>query len=392
MLEAAPWQLLIVDDEPDVCREVKEFLEQETITEEGEPVHVETLTDFNQALHLLETRRFDLLILDIRVGSWDKSEDPDEEAGVRTLQAIKQKLFVPIVFYTGLPEHARGVEAPLVRVVTKTAGGLTSLLGAVRAIFSTGLPDVNRALVRHMENVQRDYMWTFVAENWDTLGEMRDKAGLAYLLARRLAASFSTPGISQLIEKLGGQAGVVVAEGKVHPAQYYVMPPVKNAPPVAGALFKGRAQDQDQDGYWVLLTPSCDMEWNKAERVLLAHCSLLSEEEEYIEWRQSSSNNKKDKLEALLRNNRKKSGYQADRYHSLPGALDLPDLLVDFQYLITLPCGGLEDLEHLASVDSPFVESLLARFTRYFGRLGTPDLDIEQIFSRLESEGEDDSK
>ena len=40
-------------------------------------------------------------------------------------------------------------------------------------------------------------------------------------------------------------------------------------------------------------------------------------------------------------------------------------------------------LERLASLDSPFAEGLLARFTRYFGRLGTPDLDMTVLLQRL---------
>jgi hypothetical protein len=40
-------------------------------------------------------------------------------------------------------------------------------------------------------------------------------------------------------------------------------------------------------------------------------------------------------------------------------------------------------LERLASLDSSFAEALLARFTRYFGRLGTPDLDVAVLLQRL---------
>ena len=40
-------------------------------------------------------------------------------------------------------------------------------------------------------------------------------------------------------------------------------------------------------------------------------------------------------------------------------------------------------LERLASLDSPFAEALLVRFTRYFGRLGTPDLDVAVLSQRL---------
>lgn len=61
MADVTTWQLLFVDDEEDTCRQVKEYLEGETISESGEFPVVETLTDFDQALEALETRRFDLL-------------------------------------------------------------------------------------------------------------------------------------------------------------------------------------------------------------------------------------------------------------------------------------------------------------------------------------------
>lgn len=69
MADVTTWQLLFVDDEADTCQQVKEYLEGETISESGEFPYVETLTDFDKALETLETRRFDLLILDLRLGA-----------------------------------------------------------------------------------------------------------------------------------------------------------------------------------------------------------------------------------------------------------------------------------------------------------------------------------
>ena len=86
-------------------------------------------------------------------------------------------------------------------------------------------------------------------------------------------------------------------------------------------------------------------------------------------------------LQALLRNNRQDN--QSERFFFLPGALSLPDLVVDFQHLVTLQRGHMGELERLAPLDSPFAEALLARFTRYFGRLGTPDLDVAVLLQRL---------
>ena len=49
----------------------------------------------------------------------------------------------------------------------------------------------------------------------------------------------------------------------------------------------------------------------------------------------------------------------------------------------TLQRDRMGGLERLASLDSPFAEALLARFTRYFGRLGTPDIDVAVLLQRL---------
>ncbi len=180
-----PWQILFVDDEQETCRQVKEFLEGEVITDADEYPHVETYMDFTEALGALESQCFDLIILDVRLGAHDRTLALEEEAGISTLEAIRQRRFVPVVFYTGLPRLVEHLMTPLIQVVEKTRG-FPFLLETVRGIFATRLPAVNRALLRHLEAVQRDYMWDFVAVHWDQFGDTPDRTGLAYLLARRL--------------------------------------------------------------------------------------------------------------------------------------------------------------------------------------------------------------
>jgi len=245
MADAITWQLLFVDDDAETCRQVREFLDGETIVAPNERLRVKTLTDFASALNELEARRFDLLILDVRLGPYD--EVREEEAGITTLEAIRQRRFVPVVFYTGLPRLVQALETPLIRVVEKTEG-LPRLLETVRSIFATRLPAVNRALIRHLETVQRDYMWDFVATHWERFGDTPDRTALAYLLARRLAMSLSGPGIRQLAQDLGDPTGAAAVEGRVHPMQYYVMPPIEPAP-LAGDLYQGQIGDQTGIGY-----------------------------------------------------------------------------------------------------------------------------------------------
>jgi len=336
---------LFVDDDPDFCRQVQEFLEGEIIPP-GDRLQVETLNDFGAALNELEIRRFDLLILDVRLGP--HSSMPSEEAGLATLQAIRQRRFIPVVFYTGLPHLVRHMETPLVQVVEKS-GELLPLLDSLRNIFATRVPAVNRALIRHLETIQREYMWTFVANHWEQFSDTSDHTSLAYLLARRLATSLSGSGIQQLAQELGDSTGTAVTAGQMHPMQYYVIPPVELAP-LAGDVYQG--QGGEHNGYWVLLTPSCDLVTGreKADLVLLEHCLPLTDQVEYQQWRDglpTPPRTSNGKLQDLFRNNRRDS--QSERFYFLPGALSLPDLVVDFQQLMTL------QQEHMGGAGAPCV-------------------------------------
>ena len=214
MTAATTWQLLFVDDDPDICRQVQEYLEGEIITSPDDRLQVETLNDFGSALNELEVRRFDLLILDVHLGPY--SSMSDEEIGITTLQDIQQRRFVPVVFYTGLPHLVRHLVTPLIQVVEKTEG-LPRLLDSLSNIFATRVPAVNRALIRHLETIQREYMWDFVANHWEQLSDTSDHTSLAYLLARRLATSLSGSGIQQLAQELGDSTGTAVIEGQVYP-------------------------------------------------------------------------------------------------------------------------------------------------------------------------------
>ena len=118
MAASTIWQLLFVDDDPDFCRQVQEFLEGEIILPDDR-LQVKTLNDFGNALNDLEVHRFDVLILDVRLGP--HSITPDEEAGIATLEAIRQRRFIPVVFYTGLPHLVRHLETPLIQVVESSS-------------------------------------------------------------------------------------------------------------------------------------------------------------------------------------------------------------------------------------------------------------------------------
>ena len=381
MRASTAWRVLIVDDDECIGNSVKEFLEDEQLNEVGDTADVSVQQDFDAAFGALESTRYDIAILDVR-RQGGRHSIPEEEAGEQLLRKIQGIRFLPVIFYTGLSNLVTHIEnSPFVQVVSK---GSTheALLNAVQITLKSQLAHLNRALLNHMDNVQRDYMWGFVSKYWQTIIGQTDKTAVSYLLARRLASSLSDPTAAGLASELGSEFCGEIAAGKIHPMQSYVLPPLDNPSMVSGDIYKG--QIYGEGNYWVMLTPSCDLVQNKAERLLLAGCALLQEQEEYLDWRKSPSKGKRQLLAGLLQNNRKVG--QQGRYVYLPGAIHIPNLVVDLQNILAIERPEFDSmgLNRLATLDSPFAEALTSQFSRLYGRIGTPDLDTDWVIAQLE--------
>jgi len=360
------WYLLFVDDEAENRELAVKYLDEKVVLEPDEKLKIDTEADFDKALDKLESSHFDFVILDVRRGPHE--EEREEEEGIKVLESIKARCFVPVIFYTGLPHKVADLETPLVKVIENTKG-LPKILETIQDIMASKLPQVNRELMRHVEEVQRRYMWDFVERNWEKFGDTPDRSALAYLLARRLAKSLDGPGIEKLAERLGDTSRLWCNEERVHPMRYYVLPPISPRL-MSGDIFRRRI-DEEGIEYFVLLSPSCDIAWDKADWMLFTRCSVLSGEEEYTK--------------------NKSKWKQSDRYQFFPRAIEIPDMITDFQQLTAIRKEELygliteEKIERIASLDSPYSEALTAQFARYFGRIGTPDLNEKIVIENIKN-------
>ena len=157
--DGLPARILHVDDDQEVLDEARQYLEGEEVSDWGHP-EVVGISSFDEALNFLERERFDLVVLDVRLGSAQEEVDIEDEAGFVALRQIRDRRFVPIVFWTGLPGAVQHLASELVLVREKTEL-LPVLSEAINSLFETRLPAVNRALLRLMEDEQRRYMWDF---------------------------------------------------------------------------------------------------------------------------------------------------------------------------------------------------------------------------------------
>lgn len=366
------WHFLVVEDKETFISQLQEILP--SCVEAPDTVKVEICPTFQEATTRLKAEKYDVLILDLKDDSESAIDDVENPAGLKIFDELKKTRFTPVVFYTALPEKVRGDETSFVRVVEKTEG-VTRVRDEVKSVLGTQLPRLSREL----EEVQRAYMWDFVSTHWQQFPTSRDQGDIAYLLARRLAISLEGFAV-KLAAAIGGSEEGPSDEWKAHPMILYVKPPFERHR-LAGDIVADGAADARQ--YWMVLTPSCDFAQCKADYIVLAKCENLSRQEEYVNWKagkEAPSKTSVDSLEKLIGDNRK---HQPERFKFLPGTFFLPDLVVDFQQLRSIDVDSLKNFEAIATLDSPFAEAMLARFSRYFARVGTPDIDKQLVIKRL---------
>jgi CheY-like chemotaxis protein len=433
----ARWHILIVDDNAVIAEQTANLLGFDAESSGELVVEADFETSFDRALVLLEQQHYDLLVLDVRDQSRTGEPQPtrtdtgtevtDADTGLYVFDEVRRRRFVPIIFFTALPNLVKGlIQPPFVALVSKIDDDSTAVLRrTVRSVLDSSLPAINRGLLDHVGEIVRVFMADFVELHWTNLTSPSRKGDLAYLLLRRLALSLVADG-EGFAKRLADEAGVDLALDKVHPMRFYIVPPVGSwttGDLIAGPMIRPTAHpysgnanvsipNQDtpepvpddtpeaQEGWYVILTPACDLVPTrvKADYVILAECTLLSEADEFKAWIGGPepqgaipSRAAEGRLRDLMLN-KAGPGHPQDRNAYLPAAWNIPDLVVDFQRIAFLPYAEIGLYSREATLDSPYAEWLTAKFGRYLGRLGTPDLDVEVALSRLRDAEADTSQ
>lgn len=370
---ARKWNFLIFDDDQEILDMLVDLFEAPKFLGD-DVVRCKAVSDFNVAQESAETGNYDLFVLDLHGGSVEQGNS-GELSGEKLLATLKQNQFTPVVFHTGFSQKVEHLENSFTKVVRK--GNTDHLLLAVQAIFNTKLPD----LVKYIQEEQRRYVWEHVGANWDTSSELKEDGEIAYLLARRLASSLSPLSIRKYFNP------DYVSDTFVFPIEYYIWPALNGSVQLGDVYHSVK-----DDSYHLVINPACDFEQGKAESVLFVKCKRVSDFSEFQDARKakleagSVSGGKKKELMGLVGDHRKVSGGQPERYKYLPGTSFIPHLVADFQVLTQVSIDELSDaacFSRLATLDTPFAEGVQAKFSRYYGRFGVPDLNFERIATDL---------
>ena len=356
------WNFLVVDDDQKMAAQTSEILQNKR-TLPGDEVVCEICSSFEGAKEKVLKSRYDLVVLDLQddVGR-------AEMKGQEILDLLRLTHFIPVVFYTGHAHKVASLQTPFVRVVAKGDDDVELLRAAVAEVFSSGLPK----LIHFIHEQQRAYLWAHVDEFWKSTGPICDVKDLACLLSKRLSNALK--GVS-VRRSLDGEDRDIV-----HPIEMYVWPSIGEG------LQTGDIVELEGSQY-VILNPACDFAQGKINHIVMAECFKLEHCQEYldlVEHKKTGAPFTRSQLSAVkgvVGDNRQGKKVQPERYKYLPATVFMNASVVDFQALRSIANAEekLAGIRRIATLDTPFVESLLSKFSRYYGRIGTPDLNVDEL-------------
>ncbi|MDG0796043.1 response regulator [Pectobacterium punjabense] len=365
-------RVLCVDDNDDTRENIIEIISEWDECPYGK-CEVIGENNFESAINRLKNERFDFITLDLH-GATDpdplkENEGQEEQEGKRILNALREIRFIPVVFYTGYADKIESLKSGVVKVVKKGEDDLNKVRCAIDELYKTGLSK----LISYIEEENRKYIWDTIDKSWVDIEKEISSDDFAYLLARRLGARLNRESVKELLHH---------DVDKVHPIEMYIYPP-HTEKIKTGCIIK-----DDESSYWIVATPACDFVQSKVESVLLIGTKVLDKTQEYIDWESNKwfgngeapsrdASKTYNKLSAILANR------AGDRFRFLPGTFFVENIVADFQDIKKIPLSSLDDFCIVCRVDSPFREELLSQLSRYYGRMGVPDLDIKKLINSL---------
>ena len=368
------YRVLVVDDEPKAHDTVRTVVDEEFDGEvEIELTHLDSFDEAEASL-ASPAAQFDLVVLDVMDngpvgGSSGRTRGPDLYSRIRAIR------WVPVIFFTAIKEDLGfRAEPPLRSIVGKDES--QDLGGAIRAALESNAAGIARELVETLDREARMFLDKNLAPNWEAYTQ-HEPTSLRRILISRLAAWLRD-------WETSSDAELLAISENVPPASFYLVPPV-------GVSWRaGTILLDPEECFWIVLTPSCDLVLGrnnlggsrpKASRVLLARLVPLDSHASVAKVlgpEEPSKGVQKEALQVLRNRN-------DFRWYYLPKFLRIPDRLVDLEHLVSEDYDRIATWERVADVDSPFAEELLARQSQWRGRVGTPEIGLEDshLLARL---------
>lgn len=410
-------KILYIEDDKELQNDIVEF-----VTDHFKNLYsfeFNLQNDLKNGLLEIDKNINDLIILDVKLTT-NNSDNNDDKEGVSIFEHIKTKTFTPIIFYTANSKFVDCFESFFVKVVTK--GDAKELCIIIEKLFETGLPKLHSHLSNFFTEKIRDYFWDVANSNeFKSLDitQFEHKYLFHTLILKYITNSITQNSIKEIfnLEK---------SSEIIHPLEYYIYP-INKISISTGLILK------KEEKHFIILTPDCDLVdrngdgVRKAEYILLIEMVLFSlfKKIETVnnKIKKLSKNNSKiintsseignsnnifeenlaeinklklkikdlknskdvditdceiiknEEIENVIKNNHSSK----DRYFFLPKTPFIDNFIIDFQNKVVISYEDVINFNPVAKVDTPYLQSILSTYNRYYNRVGVPDLNLEII-------------
>ena len=358
-------RILYVDDDIENFNDLKDVLSGKTVN--GYIITIDSELSFEQAVE--KSKNYHLVILDLFKGN---AMAGGTDKGSNVFNDICSSIFVPIIFYSANPASVVQLRSQVVGVANKL-DDILSLMSEIERLTKHNLPLLKEGVHDFIENEFKKYFWDTIHQEKVMFSPESNDFSLGYMILRNIADTLSRDNIRQI---LGDDS---IKEDKVHPMEFYIYPIDTTKEFQTGEILRHK----EDDNLYVVLTPSCDFikradGKRKVDYVLLLKTNLLTETEEYKKY-QKNKEKYVDSFKQFINSGK------GDRYFFLPQTPFIENRIIDFQRKEIVSYEELlNNFERIAKLDNPFAQSMAATYSRYYNRIGFPDIDSEYILSIIE--------
>jgi len=307
-----------------------------------------------------------------------KGQPVDVNEGNDLIAEIYQKLRFPVVVLTNTPGSFNGdfKISLFLRVETKTDADYEAILRSVVDIYKTG---ISRILGRSglIERMLDQIFWKNIS---NTLGEWLkiknpEKPLLRYTLAH----------IQEHLEISDDGAEF----DTVFPIENYIVPTIKDYF-FTGDIIQKSAEKTTR---YVILNPACDLAPHGPSKLPKATHLVLAEIQNFentpfgtdikrVKKLTSQSGSEEDIEKAKQGVFRTITNNGSPQYYYLPDTKSIQGGLINFQRITTVKYSDMTTYEVIATISSPFIKDIIAKFSFYFSRQGSPDFEFERLLAK----------
>lgn len=364
-------KLLIVEDDTDVLEIYRRDINSYNKTNQELNIIETIISDKDQALSILKNSDniFDGAIIDLDL----KQSGGSDSSGNEVIKEVKDNLRFPVFVISGTSHNLEASlreETSFFKVRDRDAD--FDFIEELVAIYNTGITEIlNRKGI--IENYITDIFWKHLSNSLDLWindkersEEEKQKSLLRYTLLH----------IQEYLE--------LTADSdfeNYHPAEIYITPPIKTK------VFTGDiVQDKKSKENFIVLTPSCDLAQTKAKDILIIaiendSSGILFEKINIIKKGKAADeviSESKEILKSLIKNS------FSNKYHYLPKYKNINAGLVNFQKAHSVRFNDFDvQFERIATINNSFTKDIVARFSYYYSRQGSPDFNVDEVLQSL---------